>query len=218
MTDQTKTLHSDFIASELEREIIAHMWPAGSKLDENALAQRFGVSRTPVREALHVVVSRSLAKREPYRGVVVADVSRDRIDQMFEAMSEIEAICGRFAAARMTMTERTELEAVHNRMQNVAQQRDFPSYDRINTEFHSLIFAGTHNEDLVETANAMRLKLAPFRSSQLQQAERVAKSNEEHTQIVMAILDRNSKDAERALRRHLQSAAKAVLQARSAKR
>ncbi|MCR4267600.1 GntR family transcriptional regulator [Nitratireductor sp. ZSWI3] len=209
-----KTVHSEFIAAQLEREIIDQLWPVGAKLDESALAKRFGVSRTPIREALHIVVSRSLAQRVPYKGVVVVDVGRERIDQMFEAMGEIEATCGRLAATRMTMSERTELEMLHQQMRRMAELGDFRGYDETNAKFHTAIYAGAHNADLMEIAELTRLKLAPFRSSQLQQAERVARSNAEHETIISAILDRNAKEAERALRRHLTSAAKAVLAGR----
>jgi len=209
-----RTVHSQLIATALEKEIINQVWQAGARLDEVALARRFGVSRTPVREALQVIVSRSLAQRVPYKGVVVADISRERIGQMFEAMGEIEAMCGRLAAERMTMAERAQLEALHTRMDRMAAEGDFLSYEQANTEFHAIIFAGTHNEDLIGIAQATRLKLAPFRSFQLQEPVRVARSNEEHAGIVAALLDRNAREAERALRRHLLSAAKAVLAAR----
>jgi DNA-binding GntR family transcriptional regulator len=210
-----KNVHSAFIAAELEREIVNQVLPAGSKLDENALAKRFGVSRTPVREALHVVVSRSLAQRVPYRGVIVSEQSSERIGEMFEAMGEIEALCGRLAAERMTVSERAAFETLHLKMQRMAEQRDFQSYDLANTDFHGMIFDGTHNGEVVEIAQALRLKLAPFRSSQFRMTKRIARSCAEHDTIVTAILDRNARDAEKALRRHLQSAARAVLDRRN---
>lgn len=69
------------IAADLEAEIMLGQLDAGSRLDEVALAKRFGVSRTPVREALQIVVSRALAVRVPYKGVIVSDISPERIDQ-----------------------------------------------------------------------------------------------------------------------------------------
>ncbi|KGB82662.1 MAG: GntR family transcriptional regulator [Confluentimicrobium sp.] len=206
-----RELHSTMIASQLENEIVSGRLKAGSKLDEQSLTQRFGVSRTPIREALHVLVARSLAERVPYRGVLVVDITRDRIEQMFEAMGEIEALCGRFAAERMTIGERGELEELHRRMNTMAADGDSEAYEAANTEFHGRIFASTHNEDLIELANNLRLKLAPFRRSQLRQAERMARSSEEHEAIVSALLDRDPKRAEKALRRHLVSAAREVL-------
>lgn len=207
-----KQLHSTVIAGQLENEIISGSLKAGSKLDEIALAERFGVSRTPVREALHILASRHLAERVPYRGVIVASITRERIDQLFEAMGEIEATCGRFAAERMTMSERAALETLHLDMVEMAEASRHEAYEEGNTRFHTLIFDGTHNDELIQIAHGLRLKLAPFRRSQLRAAERMKRSNQEHALIVSAIIERNAKEAERALRRHLLSAAKAVLE------
>lgn len=210
-TGAQKQLHSTVIAGQLENEIIAGILKAGSKLDEIALAERFGVSRTPVREALHILASRHLAERVAYRGVIVASITRERIDQLFEAMGEIEATCGRFAAERMTIGERAALETLHLDMVEMADASRQVDYEEANTRFHTLIFEGTHNGELIQIAHALRLKLAPFRRSQLRATDRMKRSNQEHALIVNAIIDRNAREAERALRRHLVSAAKAVL-------
>lgn len=206
-----RQLQSTLIAAQLEAEIVAGDIAAGSKLDEQSLVQRFGVSRTPIREALHELVARSLAERAPYRGVVVANITRDRIEQMFEAMGEIEALCGRLAAERMTIGERGDLEELHLSMAKMARAGDFSAYEVANSEFHQRIFEATHNQDMIELANALRLKLAPFRKSQLKHQERMTRSNEEHEAIVSALLDRDPKRTENALRRHLVSAAREVL-------
>lgn len=206
-----RELHSTAIAQQLEGEIVSGALEAGSKLDEQSLTRRFGVSRTPIREALHVLVARSLAERVPYRGVLVVDITRDRVEQMFEAMGEIEALCGRFAAERMTIGERGELEDLHQRMGLLAENGASEAYEAANSEFHQRIFASTHNVDLIELANTLRLKLAPFRKSQLKSLSRMARSNEEHAAIVSALLERDPKRAEKALRRHLVSAAREVL-------
>ena len=206
-----RPLQSTLIAAQLEAEIIAGDLAAGSKLDEQSLTQRFGVSRTPIREALHRLVALSLADRAPFRGVVVANITRDRIEQMFEAMGEMEALCGRFAAERMTIGERGELEELHRAMAQMAQRGEIAAYEAANSVFHQRIFEATHNRDLIDLANALRLKLAPFRKSQLQSDARMARSNEEHEAIVSALLDRDPKRAENALRRHLVSAAREVL-------
>lgn len=209
----SRKLRGERIATQLSSEIIAgHLLP-GTKLDEQGLTERFDVSRTPVREALHSLVAQSLAQRIPYRGVVVAAISRERVEQMFEAMGEIEALCGRFAAERMTMSERGDLANLHDAMNALALQLDIDGYREANTQFHQLIFDATHNEDMIDLAATLRQKLAPFRRSQLGIAERLHQSSQEHDIIVAALLDRNGDAASRALRRHMVSAAKQVLSA-----
>jgi DNA-binding GntR family transcriptional regulator len=175
-----KQVLSQSIATELEAEILMGQIAAGTRLDEAALARRFGVSRTPVREALQMVVARALAERRPYKGVVVTDISPERIDQLFEAMGEIEALCGRFAAERMGIDERARLETLHEEMGALVAARDLGSYEGANTEFHQLIYHGARNGELHGLAEAMRLKLAPFRRRQLDDQVRIGRSHTEH--------------------------------------
>jgi DNA-binding GntR family transcriptional regulator len=211
MPVSTRKSRSDFITEQLEEAVINGQIPAGSRLDEASIAQQFGVSRTPVREALHILCGRGLAEREPYKGVVVTQISAERIDEMFEAMAELEATCGRLASHRMTMSERAELETVHREMNVLAEDGDNDGYNDLNTRFHNLLFQGSHNSDLIAAAQTLRLKLAPFRKFQLKDKARIKQSCREHQQIVDAILDQDGKAAENALRRHLVSAAQEVL-------
>ena len=199
------------IAMKLEAAIIAGDLAAGTRLDETAIAERYQVSRTPVREALQVLVSRALVTRLPFRGTVVSEITRERISELFEAMGEVEALCGRFAAERMGMEERARLEALHEDMGRIMGAQDTLGYEQANTEFHQLIYRGARNSEFQLMAEAMRLKLAPFRRRQLADQSRIGRSHTEHSQIVEAVMQRNGLAADKALRRHLTSAAKAML-------
>lgn len=206
-----KKSRGDFIAEQLEEAVLNGNIMAGSRLDEVSIAAQYGVSRTPVREALHILCARGFAEREPYRGVIVTQISVQRIDEMFEAMAELEALCGRLASHRMLMSERAELQNLHNEMNVFATQGNHTAYNEYNTQFHTLIFQGCHNSDLIAASQALRLKLAPFRKYQLKDAGRLMRSCEEHQLIVDAIINQDPKAAETALRRHLLSAAQEIL-------
>ena len=196
---------------KLEAAIIAGELEAGTRLDEVSLAERYQVSRTPVREALQILVSRSLVTRMPFRGTVVSEITPERISELFEAMGEVEALCGRFAAQRMSMHERARLEALHEEMGRIMAAEQIAAYEAANTEFHQLIYLGARNSEFQGMAEAMRLKLAPFRRRQLADQTRILRSHTEHSQIVEAVMQRNGAAADKALRRHLTSAAKAML-------
>src|SRR5689334_1128467 len=86
----------------LADEIINGSLAPGATLEETALAQRFNVSRTPVREALRQLAASGLVETRPHRGAVVANLSHERLAAMFEAMAELEAICAGLAAERMS--------------------------------------------------------------------------------------------------------------------
>ncbi|MEY8880300.1 GntR family transcriptional regulator [Donghicola sp. XS_ASV15] len=210
-TAEHAPLRATSIAATLEAEIITGQITGGTKLEEQSIGDRFGVSRTPVREALHLLAARALVERIPYRGVIVAQLDRGRIEQLFEAMAETEAMCGRYAAERMSIGERGALQSLHEKMRSLASNGEFAAYKEANTEFHRLIYAGSHNVDIIAMAEAMWQKLAPFRRSQLGHAERVSQSCQEHEAIVRAIVDRDRGSADLALRRHLLGAAQECL-------
>ena len=205
-----RQVHSESIIEALEEEIVSGSLLPGERIDEVALATRFGVSRTPIREALQVLCGRSLAEKLPYKGVVVSKIDPTRIDLMFEAMAEVEASCVRLASHRMTMSERAILVDLHERMTELSQSKDFISYERDNVTFHDYLYNGCHNPELVMLANSIRLKLAPFRRFQLRDKIRVKRSCGEHDDIVAAIMAQNPKAADAAVRRHLASAAHEV--------
>jgi DNA-binding GntR family transcriptional regulator len=210
---EKKATRAETVGRQLEDEIVSGALAPGTRLEEKALAARFRMSRTPVREALQQLVSKSLAIRQPYRGVVVAEVSRERLDGLFEAMAEVEAMCGRIAAQRMTTWERAELTRVNERLAGASRVRGRQDYEALNEQFHELIYHGTHNETLASMALSLRLELSPYRRFQFRDAERIARSHREHQAIVDAIILRDPAAAEMHLRRHLLSAAEASLAA-----
>src|SRR4051794_6437927 len=102
---------SETIRVKLADEITSGHLAPGAEIDEQAVAERFGVSRTPVREALRDLAALGLVEIEPRRGVRVAAMTADRLGEMFEVMAETEALCARLATYRMTAVERPELQA-----------------------------------------------------------------------------------------------------------
>lgn len=202
------------ISEALENEIVRGTLAPGTRLSEAAIAERFGVSRTPVREALQTIVSRSLAERAPYKGVIVRSFDTERLGSMFEAMSEMEATCGGLAAHRISSDDLASLQAMHGRMTEFASNKAFREYEALNLDFHSLIYEASGNIDLAEIASELRLKLAPYRKSQLFRVERLRDSNHEHELIVRLLAAGNKPGVEEALREHLNGARRAALKVR----
>lgn len=194
------------VFSRLADEIVLGQLLPGTHLDEQAIASRCGVSRTPVREALKQLAATGLANYRPHRGSVVRSLTSADLDLMFEAIAELEASCARYAALRMTDAERQALRACHARGQQAAHDRDMELYDSINREFHSLIFSGAHNPFLQETTGALRHRVMPFRRGQFVRHERLDQSLIEHSRVVNAILASDAEAAGREMRSHLLSA------------
>ena len=203
-------LLSDRIRNALTDEIASGMLRAGAALDEQQLADRFGASRTPVREALRQLSVSGLVEIRARRGVVVARMTPERIMDMFETSAEIEAMCVRLATYRMTPLERSHLIELHDASEQLVARGDFDAYDAFNLEFHEGIYRATHNGFLAEQAIAVRARLNAFRRTQLRQGERLRRSREEHEAIMEAIAEGDGEAASRRMRAHMLNAATAL--------
>ncbi len=194
---------AEHLASEIADAILAGTFAPGARLDEQGLADRYGVSRTPVREALRLLGTTGLIDIRPRRGVTVAEVTCEQLDEMFVAMGEIEATCARLSAIGMTPIERRRLEALHERMGDLVRAQNEVDYAEANVTFHSTIYAGTHNSVLVEIATNLRRRLQPFRRAQFRAPGRIASSHTEHESVVSAILRGHAAEAHTAMLRHV---------------
>lgn len=195
--------HATRLRAQLEEEIVTGKLPPGTRLDEVSLADRFGVSRTPIREALFELSSTGLIETRPRRGAVVASLGPGRLVEMFEVMAELEGMCGRLAARRMSDAERNALEEAHLACERAADTGDVDDYYRRNERFHEIIYDGCHNGYLGEQARLLRRRLQAYRRLQLRARNRMSASLAEHAGIVEAILSGDEDGAEARLRAHV---------------
>lgn len=194
---------ADDLRRRLADAIMAGELPPGSRLDEHDLAERYGMSRTPVREALRQLAAVGLAEYRPHRGVIVAFPEQQRIAEMFEVMSELEALCARLAALRMDAGERREFEALHRRSLEHVRDGRIEDYDAANLAFHATLYRGAHNHFLEETTLSVRRRVQPFRRSQFRVLGRLGNSFAEHDRIVEAVLRGDAQAAEASMREHV---------------
>lgn len=202
MTDRAKTL-AESVADRLAEEIIRRQLLPGARLDEVSLAARFGVSRSPVRDALRLLAGTRLVDHRPRRGFCVAVVDQEELQDLFEAAGEIEALCARMCALRAGPAERKRIEIVHQSASAAAQAGDAATYASLNEQLHQLIYAGARNRTLAELALGMRRRLAPFRARLFFSTDnRMQGSNAEHEGIIAAILARDADGAAHAMLEH----------------
>ena len=173
---------------QLADEIVRGALVPGAALDETTLARRFDVSRTPVREAIRLLAASGLVEVRAHRAAVVARPSAEQLAGMFEVMAELEALCGGFAAERMTSLERRALEDIHEKLRVLIQSGDPQHYHEVNEAFHNCIYNGAHNTHLADITLATRARVQPFRRAQFRNLGRLAKSHVEHDRVVEAIL------------------------------
>ena len=203
MTDAASTTRSDRLAAELADAIIVGDLLPGMRLDEVSLAKRYGVSRTPVREALRQLATSGLIDVRPRRGATVTHITSRQLEELFVAMGELEATCARLAALSMSPIERRRLETLHEQMDGLARRKDESAYSDANVAFHSAVYAGAHNELLADTALGLRRRLAPFRRAQFRAPGRLTASHGEHGVVVEAIVRGDAGAAHGAMLRHV---------------
>ncbi|HKA76631.1 MAG TPA: GntR family transcriptional regulator [Pseudolabrys sp.] len=199
---QRKT-RAEELRLQLADEIVRGVLLPGAALDEITLADRFHVSRTPVREAIRLLVASGLVEVRAHRAAVVAQPSADQLAGMFEAMAELEALCAGFAAERMTSVERRGLEGIHDKLRVMIQSGDPQRYHEVNEAFHSSIYTGAHNTYLAEMTLSTRARVQPFRRAQFRNLGRLAKSHIEHDRVVQAILRGEQSVAASAMYAHI---------------
>ncbi|WEX10713.1 GntR family transcriptional regulator [Chelativorans sp. AA-79] len=196
------TTVDDMVRSIADRIVTGALRP-GERLDELSLAERFEVSRTPVREALRQLSAMGLAERRPNRGAIVKVVTPQHLSSMFEGMAELEGICARLSAERMTFAERRAMEERHQDSARLVRLGAEEAYEAWNTQFHSMLYSGAHSGHIEELSLTTRSRLAPFRRAQFRLPDRLAKSWNEHEAIVTAIMRADGAAAAAAARAHV---------------
>src|SRR5437867_1340355 len=197
------TTRAESLREAIEDKIATGAFPPGMHLDESELAQTFGVSRTPLREALIQLSSMGIVLVRPRRGAVVADVTPQRLLEMFEVMAELEAMCARLAARRMSEADQQELLKAHRACEAACLAADPDDYYHKNEHFHHVIYGAAHSGFLVEQAMALQRRLRPYRRLQLRVRNRMSASFNEHAQIVEALLQGDPNLAAERLRHHI---------------
>jgi DNA-binding GntR family transcriptional regulator len=191
------------LKTAIEDAVIAGQYGPGDRLDEVSLADQFGVSRTPIREALLQLGAEGFIEMRPRRGAIVSIPSPHRIIEMFETMAEVEAACGRLAARRLTSEDEAAIKSAHEDCVAVESQGDTEGYYGVNRTFHEAIYRASRNGFLADQAVALHKRLSAYRRIQLRARNRLGQSLFEHGRIVEAICSANSDLASTLLRDHV---------------
>jgi len=191
------------IETALVDDIATGVLTPGARLDEVKLTERFGVSRTPVREALSRLTAQGILVPGEKRGVRVAQYDREGLAQMFEAMHEIETACARIVAQRLTLLARAEIEAAQAACIRAAETGDLKTYMRANDAFHETIYRATGNPFIAEIASDFRRRTGPFRAKKFATAADLQASAQSHEALIAGIFSEDSKTAAQGMRAHM---------------
>lgn len=198
-----KEKRSDQLREAIEEEIAVGRLAPGSRIDEQELSERFGVSKTPIREALIQLAASGLVDVRRRRGATVAVLEPRRLYEMFDVMGELEATCARRAARRMSPEDEAALKDALEACRRAAAAGDPDTYFRVNEEFHRAIYAASQNEFLAEQALTLHRRLRPYRRLQLRVRDRMSNSLAEHEAIVAAMVAGDGELAAERIRGHV---------------
>ena len=207
MAKQTK---AQLIHQAIADDIVHGRMTPGMALDETAIAAAFGVSRTPIREALRHLQAIGLVETRAPRGLVVAGLSEQQLDDMFSVMAEIEGLCARWSAIAMSAAERRQMLELMAESERLVSAGDRDAYAEFNVRFHEAVYRGAHNHFLAELAVTVRQRCAPFRRAQFETLGRLAKSHAEHGAVVEAIQRGDATLAATEMRLHIKVVRDAV--------
>ena len=191
------------VAERLRNRIFAHELPQGGWIDEQALTLEYGISRTPLREALKVLAAEGLVELVPRRGARVVALTDADAEQLFPVMAMLEGRCALEATRRATVDDLAQLQALHDKLERAAAAADADGYYRVNHEFHSLVQAVAANRWLDRATGDLRRFMRLWRGRQLQLPGRINASLNEHRVLMDAIHQRDADRASRAMHDHL---------------
>lgn len=203
-----KGSHTEDIAAFIRGEIETGALPPGARIEERPLAERFGVSKTPVREALLQLSSLGFVELKQRRGATVAVLGVDQVIAMFEVMTQMERMAARLAAQRMPPALQAELKAVHALTLPCVEAHDDAGYDVLNRRLHEIIYRGARNEYLETCVKDMRARLRVYHGFPFQRPGRMAQSHADHAAIIAAITTGDAEEAGRVMEQHITTGGK----------
>ncbi len=195
---------SGVVRHEIERLILSGELPTGTRVNENAIALRLGVSRGPVREACRALVELGLLDLIPNRGVFVRRLDRHDVEEVYDLRAGLTGLAGSLVTARITDAELGRLRGQVEEMEQAADAGDFPSFYPINLEFHDVILQLTGNSRLIKSYRSLVKEFQLFRTHGLVQGDALKESNHEHRAILAALEQRDAGAAYQASFQHVQ--------------
>jgi DNA-binding GntR family transcriptional regulator len=210
----SKALYEE-VARRLRQRIFSHELAPGSWIDEQALALAYGISRTPMREALKVLASEGLVVLKPRRGCYVVQVSQRDVEEVFAVLALLEGQCAYEALSRAQPEDLQRLEVLHEQLELLGTEKHTAEWFEINQEFHRILHEMSGNRCLVHVIDNLRKIMTLVRFHALQQGDRLQECVEEHRRIMSAIRSRDPIAVKEYVQDHLLNVGKAIFEIHS---
>ncbi len=195
---------ASIVQQRIASDISNHHLPSGMRLEEEELARRYNVSRTPVREALRQLSALGIVEFRQRQGMIVAERSARHFTNLLEVVADLEGAAARYAAFRMSDDGRRRLVDLQEQMWTLVEDGKAARFDRANSELHRMVHEGANNDILFSGITQMRMRTLPYtRVEFITERFRMKKSHMEHHAFVQAIERRDPEAAYYAMRLHV---------------
>ena len=194
---------ADKLISDIRKEVSSGILKPGDQLEVTALAERFGVSRTPIREAIRTLVESGVLETRPRKGSFVRVLSAKQLLDLFQVAAELEGMACRLAALSLT---KENVEAIESGLAKCTQAAEFQNnveYAMANLDFHTAIHNASGNDWLIEQLRQLQINLNSYRTMPYELRGRLNKSTDEHKIICDAILSGDGEHACNLMRDHM---------------
>ncbi|MES2187516.1 MAG: GntR family transcriptional regulator [Pseudomonadota bacterium] len=203
-------LHASLL-EQLREVFVSGEVPEGHKVPEALLCERFGVSRTPLREALKVLAAEGHVELLPNRGARVRALSLEEVDGLFAVAGALEALAGEQACERITDAELAQLQTLHDEMRACFDRRDMAPYYTLNRRIHEAIVQATRNPVLVAQYANLNARICRIRFATAMSPEIWSRAMAEHEGMLNALMRRDAAALSSILKTHLKHKAQAIL-------
>lgn len=193
----------EVIFNTLRKAIVQGDLAPGERLMEVKLAEKMGVSRTPVREAIRKLEIEGLVIMEPRKGVYVAEVTNKDVNDVLELRSFLDGFATRLAAKRMDKKDLDKIKEIQKEFESFAKNKDLDGAIKKDIEFHELVYNSSKNEKLIQILNNLREQVDRFRVIYLKQVNIYSAVTKEHKEIIAALESANEEQSEKAAIQHI---------------
>lgn len=201
----------DVVFNTLRDAILSGKLLPGERLMENQLAEKLGVSRTPIREALRMLELENLVELVPRKGAQVLEMSEKDIKNVLEIRTSLEALAVELACERMSIDQIKELKVLQNNFIKSYENHDYEKTAENDERFHDLIFASTKNDRLIQIVNNLRIQMYRYRITYLKIPGLLDITVQQHQDIIRAIENHNGKEGKQAATAHIQYQTEEIL-------
>ena len=199
------------ILENIRDAIISGALKGGSRVSEPDLAERYGISRTPIREAFRQLESDGYLTVIPRKGAVVSEFSEKDVEEFYAIKSILEGYAARLACGKLTAKELDRLQAINDRLAELAAHNDIRTFFKVHNDFHDVFIKAADNEKLRELITSLVTRFQRLRLMSISLPGRMGISVQEHEKIIGAFRGKDTETAEMLVRKNAEFGGKVLM-------